>query len=134
MNPFDHPNSGRRIRYLRREAPMWGDAAAEYGWKIEQIKLAVPLVLLLGALGFVINSLIPILLALLVAVPSSIAIMWNQTRRNAAASEALGVPVNWKSGPRRRGVEGYREWCAEAGVIPFAASNKFGPGQPPDGK
>jgi len=128
----DHTYSAQRQRYVRREAPMWGDKAASYGWRIEVTKLAVPLVLILGVLGIVINSFIPIVLALLLALPAAFAIMWNQRLKNIASTKALGVPVNWNSGPRRRGVEGYLEWCRDQRITPFTASETFGPGEPPD--
>jgi hypothetical protein len=119
-------STSRKLRYLRREAPKWGDEAAEYGWKFEQLKLyATPLIFGLAAVGFIMNIIPLLIFNVAVGFSVAIAALWIGRQMFRASSRDLGVKVSWNHGPHRRGEQGYTEWCAEVGLTPYAAPNQF---------
>lgn len=128
MASRDVPVTNRKERFLEATAPNMGDLAAEYAWQIERIKLTSPLPIGLCGLAVVTKPLNPLVLAVVVGLPCSVAMFWFLGKLNKAASESLGVPINWKSGPPRRS-DAYDRWCRQVGITPYAAPNRFGAGK-----
>jgi hypothetical protein len=124
----DTPVSSRKQRFLEATAPKMGDLAAEYAWKMEQIKLTSPLLIGLCAVSILTKSLYPLVVVVAVGLTCSVAMFRCLVKLNRAASESLGVPINWKSGPPRRS-DAYERWCREVGLSPYAAPNRFGAGK-----
>jgi hypothetical protein len=95
---------------------------------MERIKLTIPLIIVLCGLAVVTNSLYPLVVVVAVGLPCSVGMFWFLSKLTRAASETLGVPINWKSGPPRRS-DAYERWSGEVGITPYSAPNRFGAGK-----
>ncbi len=122
VDPVDP--SPRKLRFLQQVAPKVGDDAAEYAWRFELLKLPrIPIIACL-VLAIAFQSMVPIIVMVVIGVPTIVAYQLNFSRMNAA-SRTLGVPISWKSGPPHR-ADAYEAWCVQQGIRPYSATTEFG--------
>ena len=84
--------SPRKLRFLKQVAPKMGDEAAEYSWKLAQVRLLRIPIIALALLAIIFQSLIPIVPLVVIGIVTIIATQANFTKMNIAASRTLGVP------------------------------------------
>lgn len=124
--------SERKDALYRQVAPKWGDEAAEYRLKLWKLQLfGIPLAFLV-LLGIVVRDNAPVALAifgilLLGGTLIAIAALVCVRGMNRSASRLLGVKISgWHAGQFPPDTSpAYEEWCAQHGLIPYAASERF---------
>jgi len=121
----------RKYAFMRVNSPKMGDDAAEYYWKVVNLKALLIPYLFVGLLALVLNDpLIPFIVMIVMGVPTIAAVLVYRRRGAAATARALGIKIGLSSGPPRRDDE-YRRWCDKVGLEPYSAPNRFGAGEPP---
>jgi disulfide bond formation protein DsbB len=129
-----------KSHFVAGQAAKWGDKAAALMWKRQQdrrlLAVLVSLVFLVAVLSNIHKPLTWVLLFVGVSIGLLVAVRtvnYGQ-RMYRAASETLGVEVDWRRGhaPPRRS-PAYEEWCTKNGLTPYAASERFGRGRQSSG-
>jgi hypothetical protein len=125
--------------FLAENAAKWGDEAARErlrARRLIQVKLPIAAILVGSIIEHIIDRRsfaadVVACVALGLIIVNVILIIWLFWRANTAATETLGVPVNWHSSPPNRPAA-YLIWCQQNNLVAYNASKRR-PGIPKSG-